>query len=93
MCHWEIYIFQYRTVNNELPSTSFQIAEQVKVIQEVILRGISKLTQHYTKNKETKQFSQKNSGKRNIDLILSIIFPITPIDGSSILQNFFHHLP
>ena len=51
--------------------------------------------------KETKKFSKKNkSRKRNIDLILPDIFPITPVDGScysvihsAILQEFFHHFP
>ena len=45
MSHQKIYAFWYRAVNYEIPSTYSQIVEQVKIIQEVVLPGISKLTQ------------------------------------------------
>ena len=56
------------------------------------------MTKNQTRNKETKQnFFQKNSRNSKIDLILPIIFAITPIDGScyrvidsSNIQEFFH---
>ena len=54
--------FWYYVVNDEVPSTSSDIVEQVEVIQEVVLPGTSNcMTKHQTKNKETKHnFLQKS---------------------------------
>ena len=38
-----MYTFYYYVVNDEVPSTSSHIVEQIEVIQEVVLRRISKL--------------------------------------------------
>ena len=43
MSYQEIYTFWNYVVNDELPSTSSQIVEQIEVFQEVVLPGISKL--------------------------------------------------
>ena len=40
--HQKVYTFWYCLVNDEEPSTSFQIIEQIEVIQGVVLTGISK---------------------------------------------------
>ena len=37
------YIFSYCTINDEVPSTSSQIVEQIKVILEVVLARMSDL--------------------------------------------------
>ena len=97
--HQKIYTFWHFVVNEEVPSTSSQVVEQIQVIQEVVLPGAFKLNGSATdkKPKDQTQVSQKeDSRKRKMDLILPIIFVITPIDGlcyrvidSSILQDFF----
>ena len=46
MSSQKIYTFWWCAVNNEVLSTSSQILEQIDVVQEVVLPGISKLTQH-----------------------------------------------
>ena len=43
MSYQQMYTFYYYVVNGEVPSTSSQIVEQIEVIQEVVLRRISKL--------------------------------------------------
>ena len=43
MSHQKIYTFWYYAVDDEVPSTSSQIVEQIEVIEEVVLPGISKL--------------------------------------------------
>ena len=43
MSYQEIYTFWNYVANDEVPSTSSQIVEQIEVIQEVVLPGISKL--------------------------------------------------
>ena len=43
MSYQQIYTFWYYVVNDEAPSTSSQIVEQIEVIQELVLQGISKL--------------------------------------------------
>ena len=83
--HQKIYIFWYCVVCDEVPSRSFQIVAQIKVIQKVVLPGISKLIDSALDKKERNQpqFSPKeDSRKREIDLILPIIFTITTTDGS-----------
>ena len=76
MSHHKIYIFWYCVVNEEVASTSSQIVEQIEVIQEVVLLGISKAESIFKT-----QFSQKiDSRKRKMNLILSVIFSITPTD-------------
>ena len=41
--HQKVYTFWHCVVNNEVPSTSSQIVEQIEVIQGVVLPGISKM--------------------------------------------------
>ena len=41
MSHQKIYTFWYYPVNDEVPATSSQIVEQIEVIQEIALSGIS----------------------------------------------------
>ena len=43
MFHQKICTFWYCVVNDEVPSISSQIFEQIEVIQELVLPGISKL--------------------------------------------------
>ena len=43
MTDQKIYTFWYCVVNDEVPLTSSQIAEQIEAIQKVVLLGISKL--------------------------------------------------
>ena len=43
MSYQEICTFWYYVDNNEVPSSSSQIVEQIEVIKEVVLLGISKL--------------------------------------------------
>ena len=43
MSYQKIYTFWYYVVNGEVPSASSQIIEQIEVIQEVVLPGLSKL--------------------------------------------------
>ena len=83
-----------------MPLTYTQIFEQIEVIQEVVLPGMSTLNDSgpHKKPKDQTQFSpKKDSRKRKMDLMLPIIFDMIPIDGSyyrvinsSILQDFFH---
>ena len=97
--HQKIYTFWHFVVNEEVPSTSSQVVEQIQVIQEVVLPGAFKLNGPAAdkKPKDQTQVSQKGDPrKRKMDLILPIIFIITPIDGlcyrvidSLILQDFF----
>ena len=54
-----IYIW-YCFCNDEQPSTFLKIVKQIKVIKEVVLLGISKLT---LEKKDQKQFSQKKERK------------------------------
>ena len=42
MSYQKIYTFRHYVVNNEVPSISSQIDEQIEVIQEVVLPGIFK---------------------------------------------------
>ena len=42
MSYQKIYTFRHYVVNDEVPSISSQIVEQIEVIQEVVLPGISK---------------------------------------------------
>ena len=55
MSHKKIYTFLYCVVNDEVPSTSSQIVEQLEVIQEVVLPGISKLIDSALDKKHGKQ--------------------------------------
>ena len=57
------YTFWYYVVNDELPSTSSQIVEQIEVIQEVVLQGISKLNDSalYKKQEDQTLFSPKET--------------------------------
>ena len=41
--HQKVYTFWHCVVNNEVPSTSSQIVEQIEVIRGVVLPGISKM--------------------------------------------------
>ena len=44
MSYQKIYTFWYYVVNDEVPSTSSKIVEQIEVIQEVVLPDMSKLS-------------------------------------------------
>ena len=44
--HQKVYTFWQCVVNNEVPSTSSQIVEQIEVIQGVVLPVISKMNEH-----------------------------------------------
>ena len=50
MSHHKMYACWYCVVNEEVPSTSSQIFEQVEVIQEVVLPRISQLNQLSKRN-------------------------------------------
>ena len=52
-------IFSMSFDNDEVSLTFSRIVEQVKVIQEVVLPEICKLTEHETRNKETKHNLKK----------------------------------
>ena len=43
MSYHKIYTFKYYVVNDEVQSTFSQIVQQIGVIKEVVLAGISKL--------------------------------------------------
>ena len=86
--------------NDEVTAFS-QIVEQIEVIQENVLPGISKLDDSAPGKKQgdQTQFSpkKKHCKIKKMDLILPIIFAITPTDGScyrvissSIPQELFH---
>ena len=57
--HQKLYTFWNCVVNDEVPSTSSQIVEQIKVIKGVVLPGISKMNDSAPdkKLKEQTQFS------------------------------------
>ena len=55
MSHQKIYQFWYFLVNDDVPSTSSQIVEQVEVIEEVVLPGISKLNDSALDKKQVEQ--------------------------------------
>ena len=77
MSHQKRYTFWYCVVNDEVPSTSSQIVEQIVIIQEVVLLEISKLNDSALDKKQadlTQLFPKKDSRKRKMDLILRIIF-------------------
>ena len=75
MSHHKIYTFWHCVFREGVPSTSSQIVEQIEVIQGVVLPGISRLNQLSKHN-----FLQKNFKKRKMDLILPVIFSVTPTD-------------
>ena len=81
--------------------TFSQIIEEIDVIQEVLLPEISELNDSTLDKKQGEQTecSSKRDSRKKMDLILSIIFTVMPIDGScyrvinsSILQEFLFHL-
>ena len=58
--HQKVYTFCHCAVNDEVPSTSSQIVEQIEVIQGVVLPGISKINDSAPdKNFQQTQFSSK----------------------------------
>ena len=61
--HQKVYTFWHCIVNDEVPSTSSQMVEQIEVIQGVVLPGISKMNDAGPdkKPKEQIQFSQKKT--------------------------------
>ena len=56
--HQKVYTFWYCVVNDEVPSTSSQIFQQIEVIRGIVLPGISKMNDSV---KEQTQFSLKNT--------------------------------
>ena len=56
--HQKVYTFWYCVVNDEVPSTSSQVFQQIEVIRGVVLPGISKMNDSV---KEETQFSPKNT--------------------------------
>ena len=66
MTHQKIYKFWYSVVSDEVPSTSPQIVEQIKFIQEVALPGIPKLNDSaLDEKKETKPYFLLKKDSRN----------------------------
>ena len=61
--HQKVYTFWHCIVNDEVPSTSSQMVEQIEVIQGVVLPGISKMNDAAPdkKPKEQIKFSQKKT--------------------------------
>ena len=53
--HQKVYTFWHCVVNDEVPSTSSQIVEQIEVIQGVVLPGISKMNDSAVDKKPTEQ--------------------------------------
>ena len=68
MFYQRIYAFWYYVANNEVPSSSFQIVEQLSTRQET--------------RKANTIFSKKHSRKSKMGFTLPIIFAIPPIDES-----------
>ena len=102
MSHQKIYTFLYSVVNDEVPSTSSRIVEQIEDIQEVDIHRVhlGRMTQNYETRKPRTVFFKKYFRKRKMDLILPIIFAMTPFYGScyrvidtSGLQEFFSSGP
>ena len=59
---------------DEVPSTSSQIVEQIEFIQEVDKPWVSKLNDSAQDKRQNTIFSKKDSRKRKMVLILSIMF-------------------
>ena len=69
MSHQKIDTFGYCVINDEVPYTSTQIFEKIKVIQEVVLLGTSKLNDSAPDKKprnQTQFFRKKTLEKRKI---------------------------
>ena len=62
------------SVMDEVPSTSSQIVEQIEFIQEVDKPWVSKLNDSALGKRQNTIFSKKDSRKRKMVLILSIMF-------------------
>ena len=62
-----MYTFYYCVVNDEVPSTSFQIGEQNEVIQKAVLPEMSKLDDSALGKKQggQTQFSAKKCSGKN----------------------------
>ena len=97
--HQKVYTFWHCVVNDEVPSASSQIVEQIEVIGGVVLPWISKMndSEPEKKPKEQIQFSPREALLKGKWFWFCIIFAIPPFDGlcyrvisSSILQDFFH---
>ena len=84
MAYQKIYTFWYYVINDEIPSTFSQSFNKLRLFKKSFYQEyLSWITKQQTRNKETKHnFLRKFSRKRKMDLILPIIFPTTPIDGS-----------
>ena len=77
--------------------TFSQIIEQIDVIQEVLFSELNDSTLDKKQGEQT-ECSSKRDSRKKMDLILSIMFTVIPIDGScyivinsSILREFFFH--
>ena len=80
MFHQKKYTFWYCIVNDEVPSTSSQIFEQIEVIQEVVLPGISKLNDSALDKKpgEQTQFSPKKAAEKGKWIWYSLLNLLSP---------------
>ena len=61
--HQKVYIFWHGVINDEVPSTSSQIVEQITITQGIVLPGISKMKYSAAdkKPKGQTQFSLKKT--------------------------------
>ena len=66
MSHQKIYTLWYCVVNDELPSTSTEIFEQIGVMQKVVVPGISELKDLVPDKKwgDQTQFSSKKDSRK-----------------------------
>ena len=83
---YNYYAFLYCVVSDEVLPNSSQTIEQIEVIQEVFVPGVSKTNDSALDKKQgdkTQFYPKKDARKRKMDLIMPIIFAISPIDGSS----------
>ena len=91
MSHHKIYTFWYCVVNEEVPSTSSQIVEQIEFIQEVVLPGISKLNRLSKHNFLQKRTLEKGKWISYYSLyFLSHQLLCYRVNDSTILKEFFH---
>ena len=90
MSHHKIYTFWYCVVNEEVPSTSSQIVEQIEFIQEVVLPGISKLNRLSKHNFLQKRTLEKGKWISYYSLyFLSHQLLCYRVNDSTILKEFF----
>ena len=95
-CFWKTCFIRkhmhsvYCVVNDEVPSTSSQIIEQIEVVQEAVLLGISKVNDSALNWKEgdlTQFYPINDSGKRKIQCKRNIRFMIRYQKSKSISKS------